>query len=248
MNEVYQSPQTAFIDPKAAAESGPTGQAPTGAYRIKIGEIFSEAWRKSAGSKGSLLLAVGIYLIIYAALAMGSSSISKALPQSSLSPSTASFIQFCSSLALLALSTPLWGGLIMTGIKRASDQPVGATEPLKYFHKTLPLLGLMILMQLLILIGLVLLVLPGIYLFISYMMAVPLMLEKNLSPWQALETSRKAITPQWFRFFGFVLVLVLIGLIAALTLMIGAIWAYPCALIAFGILYRNMFGRRLTEG
>ena len=247
MTDVYQAPETAFIDPRAKADSGPTDKAPTGVNRIKIGEIFSEAWQKTAGSKGSFLLALGIYVIIYAALATGSSFISKALTESNLSPLTTSFVQFFSSLALLAASTPLWGGLIMMGIKRATGQPVRTTEPLKYFHKTLPLLGLMILMQLMIFIGLVLLVLPGIYLFVSYMMAVPLMLEKNLSPWQALETSRKTITPQWFRFFGFALVLMLLALIAALPLMIGFIWAYPCAMIATGILYRNMFGMRVTE-
>lgn len=104
------------------------------------------------------------------------------------------------------------------------------------------MLGLYIVMTILILIGFVLLIVPGIYLSIAYAMALPLMAEKEMGIWESLETSRKAITKKWFPFFGFFIVMMLIMLAGALALGIGLIWAMPLTVIAYGIVYRNMFG------
>jgi uncharacterized membrane protein len=66
--------------------------------------------------------------------------------------------------------------------------------------------------------------------------------DKGLSPWQALEASRKAITPRWFAVFGMLLLLGLLFVLGAIPLLIGLIWITPLYLIALGILYRNIFG------
>ena len=100
----------------------------------------------------------------------------------------------------------------------------------------------MLLMYLMILIGFVLLIIPGIYLMIAYFMAMPLVVEKGLSPWQALEVSRKTITHRWFSVFFFSIVMTLILIISMIPLGIGVIWTAPMMMIAYGIMYRNMFG------
>ena len=91
-------------------------------------------------------------------------------------------------------------------------------------------------------IGLCLLVLPGIYLLVAYWMALPLMLEKNLGIWEALEASRKAITHRWFLFFGISVVQILIFLLALVPLGLGLIWVIPMLLVMDGVLYRTVFG------
>jgi uncharacterized membrane protein len=97
-------------------------------------------------------------------------------------------------------------------------------------------------MYLLIAIGFVLLIIPGIYLMVSYYLALPLLIEKDLGVWQALETSRKAVSKRWFAIFGLFLLLGLINFATVFTLFIGMIWTVPMSVIAFGILYRNVFG------
>ena len=97
-------------------------------------------------------------------------------------------------------------------------------------------------MYIMITIGFILLILPGIYLMVAYYMALPLVAEKGMSPWRALETSRKAVTHRWFSIFGFFIVLSFIAFVSAIPLGIGMIWTLPMMLIAYGILYRNMFG------
>jgi hypothetical protein len=67
----------------------------------------------------------------------------------------------------------------------------------------------------LILIGMVCLILPGIYLAVCWVFTYVLVRDKGLAFWDAMELGRKAITRQWFRVFGLVL---LIGLMAAILL------------------------------
>jgi uncharacterized membrane protein len=130
----------------------------------------------------------------------------------------------------------------MMGVKIAVDAPVEVTEIFAYFKKVLVLVGTSILYYLMIIIGLCLLVLPGIYLMVAYLLAFPLVAEKNMGPWEALETSRKAITHHWFKFVGLYLLLALIMLVSAIPLGIGLIWTLPMSTILVGVVYRTVFG------
>ena len=73
-------------------------------------------------------------------------------------------------------------------------------------------------------------------------MTYPLIIEKDLSPWEAMEASRKAIHHHWFQVFGLFFVMGLIFMISALPLGIGTFWTMPMGVIMFGIVYRTIFG------
>ena len=133
-----------------------------------------------------------------------------------------------------------WG--VVLGLRRAVDAPLSGTSVLNYYDKIGPLAITLILMYIMVFIGFVLLILPGIYLAIAYCMAYLLVVEKGLAPWEALEASRKAITHRWFAVFGLMILIGLINLVAMIPLGIGLIWSVPFSVIAFGILYRNVFG------
>lgn len=91
------------------------------------------------------------------------------------------------------------------------------------------------------------LIIPGIYLSIAYLFALYLLVDHKLSVWQALETSRKAVTHQWFKFFGLMLLLGLLNIAGALCLLVGLLWTLPMSYIALGIVYRKVFGTRVLE-
>jgi uncharacterized membrane protein len=145
-------------------------------------------------------------------------------------------------LGLNLIMMPLMVGIMILGIKRSVDAPIKAGFIFGYYSKMIPLLLTMILMYIMIIIGFLLLILPGIYLSVAYYMALPLVAEKDMSPWQALETSRKAITRRWFSVFALFIILSIIVFISAIPLGLGLIWTMPLMIIAFGVLYRNMFG------
>jgi uncharacterized membrane protein len=91
-------------------------------------------------------------------------------------------------------------------------------------------------------IGYCLFILPGLYLSIAYFLVIPLIVEKNMSIWQAMETSRKAINHVWFSIFGLFLVFTLLSIAAIFTLGIGYIWLFPMMIISYGVIYRTIFG------
>ena len=141
-----------------------------------------------------------------------------------------------------ALAYPFLAGINMIGIRRAADQPISFNDVFSHFGRTVPLMITAILTMLLIYVGMLLLIIPGFYLAIAYMLAIPLVVERGLSPWQALEASRKAISQHWFKVFGLFLLLGLITGISAIPLGIGLVWTIPLFTIAIGVLYRTIFG------
>ena len=63
-----------------------------------------------------------------------------------------------------------------------------------------------------------------------------------MSPWQAMETSRKTLTKHWFKFLLFLLAMVLIMVVSAIPAGIGLIWTAPMMALAYAIAYREVFG------
>lgn len=99
-----------------------------------------------------------------------------------------------------------------------------------------------ILIYVMTIIGFLLLVLPGIYLSIAYVFTLPLIADKGLDVWDAMELSRKTVTKHWFKVFGLLFLLSLIFLAGAIAFGIGLIWAIPLMFITlYGLLYRSIF-------
>ncbi|MBY6191050.1 DUF975 family protein [Microbulbifer agarilyticus] len=246
MSDIYNAPQADLSgDQEPSGGNGSIPKALAGDYQVAIGETLSEAWAKTSGRKGTVWLGVLLYFVAYIAITVVASLITG---QSMTNPDANQGLgAILSQVIIVAASAPLGAGLMMIGIKIARDEQVSGTEVFAHFDKTLPLAAGMILMYLLVVLGFILLILPGIYLMIGYIFMMPLIVDKNLGPWQALEVSRKAVTKHWFPIFGFMIVLCLLYFAGFLALLIGLIWAIPTLGIAYGILYRNMFGGHETN-
>jgi hypothetical protein len=75
--------------------------------------------------------------------------------------------------------------------------------------------------------GIILLILPGIYLAVAYTFAWLLIVDRKLDFWTALEVSRRVITAQWWRVLGLVLLGVVFALLGVIALIIGIFVALP---------------------
>jgi uncharacterized membrane protein len=212
-----------------------------GDYRFSIRETLSEAWQKVRGTKWMISQAYLIYIAIMIGVGIGISLL-QWLSAAVAGHTGAIIAELLAMAANLAVTTPLTAGLYMLGVRIAVDSPAGAGSILGYYDRIGPLLLTVVLMYLMILLGFLLLILPGLYLSIAYCLALPLVVDKKLSPWQALEASRKAISKRWFSVLGLFLVLCFLFFISAIPLFIGLIWTMPLGMIATGILYRNIFG------
>lgn len=237
-----------YAAPTSNLQQVPSNQVPSieealaRGYDFNIGDLLSESWSKVKGTKGII---IGGFLVFYVVLLAATFILGGVVGIfGALSDSNAlMFIgEILISLLASALAYPFMAGINMVGIRRAADQPLNFNEIFSHFGRTVPLIITAVVMMLLIYLGMILLLIPGIYLGVAYLLAVPLVVERGLSPWQALEASRKAITQHWFKVFGLFIVLGLIVMVSAIPLGIGLVWSIPLMVVAMGVLYRTIFG------
>ncbi len=233
MTDIYQAPSANLSDnPTAFTGTGSVENAIAGNYDFAIGDLIHEAWNTIDGHKGTIWLGCILYAVVVGVLAaffemIGSGSMGQ---------------KVIFQIVQMAVGMPLAVGLYMMGVKIVAKVPVTPSEVFAYFNQFLRLALAGVLIYALVIIGMIFLILPGIYLAIAYGMALPLIVEKNMQPWEAMETSRKAITHHWFKIFGLYFVLGLIMIVAAIPLGIGLIWVFPLMIVAYGVLYTKMFG------
>jgi hypothetical protein len=230
----YEVPQSSVEVPREAV-GGSLENALAGNFSWSIGDVLNEAWRIQSGFKLTAWLALIVYMAILFAISFAFEFL---LPAES-NPVAGPLV---SQLVVGLLTYPLMAGLVVLAIKRAAGMPVQVSMVFDYYGKTLPIFLLNLLMTVLIVIGFVLLIVPGIYLSFAYMLALPLLVEKNLGIWEALETSRKVISKCWFRFVGLILLMSIIMMVSAIPLGIGLIWTVPMSMLVLGIVYRDTFG------
>lgn len=92
--------------------------------------------------------------------------------------------------------------------------------------------------------GLFLLILPGIYLVVGYAFVLPLIVDKQLPVWQAMELSRTTVHRHWWAVFGLLLAQALLILIGALAAGIGLVFTMPLCTAALMVAYEHLFGDR----
>ncbi len=229
-------------------DQGSLEKAVNGAYQFTVGEIISEAWERVSGAKLILIGAMFIYIVI-ASLVTGVISLFLDPQPFYDAGETAKGVVTDMVVGWLAspVTIPLSVGLLLLGYARANDEELRIDAVFNYYVLVWPLVFASILITVLTYIGFALLLLPGIYLSIAYSFALPLMVDKKLGIWGAMEVSRQAVTKHWFTIFGVNISLVLLMVLSAIPLGIGLIWTVPLILIAQGVMYRKIFGWKIHD-
>jgi hypothetical protein len=228
-NNPYQVPQSNLEVPQNSTHSlNPDW---------KIDDLLNEAWQLTKGFKASYWGALIIYIVIAAILG----GLTEVIAGNSVA------LNIIFQLIQGLITYPLAAGLTMIAVRQSVGLPCNATMIFNYYPKTIPIFLLYLLMTLLIVVGMLLLIIPGIYLAIAYCFALILLVDKNLGIWEALETSRQAVTKCWFRTFGLFIVIFIIILVSMIPLGIGLIWSLPFGTLAFALVYRNLFGVSQTN-
>ncbi len=243
MSDAYQTPESNLINEnKLTGDYGSLEKALQGDYEFSIGAVLSEAWAKTSGSKWAFQLGFFYYFLVVMVIMLFVGMAMTGVMAMVQDPSKMILLQLLIQLAINLVALPMIMGLVMMGLRRSVDLPISGGMVFNYFSKMVPLFVTMLVVYIMMMIGFILFILPGIYLMIAYFMAMPLVVEKGMSPWQAMETSRKAITHRWFSVFTLFIIMLIILTISIIPLGIGMIWSLPMVMIAYAILYRNMFG------
>ena len=220
------------------------------AYQFNFQEIFFEAWQVTIGMKRYISIGLLLILILLFAIYGGGYWL---LAKKGFFATEASTVTrwtgvFANQVLLPViagfLTMPLCAGVFSLILRRVGyeEKTYGYLSIFSQYKKTLKLVGVYLLTTLLIIVGFMLFVVPGVYLTVAYVMAFPLITERDMGVWQAMEVSRKAVSKKWFKHFILLFLSVItVSVTAVITLGIGLVRVLPFWTIAYTVLYRNMF-------
>ena len=206
---------TGEIDPKAFADD-----LIARAAKLRIGHSLSRSW---ALLKSDFWPIVGVSAVVMiAATAAGS-------------------IPILGILVSLLLTGVFYGGLYFYYLKKIRGQPAEISDAFSGFSLALgPLVLTTLLVTLLTVVGVVCLILPGIYLAVAWSFSYLLVIDRKLEFWAAMEISRRVITAQWWRMFGLLIVGAIIAALGVIGLIIGVFITMPIFIGAVVYAYEDL--------
>jgi predicted Ser/Thr protein kinase/uncharacterized membrane protein len=202
-------------------------------YKLNIGSCLRRGW---ALVRGDFWPIVGISALIIVLGAVANSS--GAVFSSGNGKTTAE-----GSFLGLLVGGPLLGGLYLFFLKRIRGETTTVETAFSGFsNRFLHLfLGFFVPATLMAL-GFICLILPGIYLAVAWMFTLPLVIDKGLDFWSAMELSRKTVTRHWWKFFGFGIIFLLLGLAGILFCLVGFFITAPIVMASLMYAYEDIFG------
>jgi uncharacterized membrane protein len=203
------------VDPKVYA-ADLIARAP----KLRIGDTIGRSWELL---KGNFWPLVGVTLVVL--LVQG---IANAIP----------ILGIFASFLLTGVFT---GGLYFYYLRRLRGEAVEFGDAFAGFTLAfVPLMLAGLVVSLLTCIGLLLLVLPGIYLAVAWSFTVLLVIDRKLEFWTAMEVSRRVITAQWWRMFGLVIVAGILAVLGVLLLIVGVFFTIPIMYGSIVVAYETL--------
>jgi uncharacterized membrane protein len=152
------------------------------------------------------------------------------------------FIPIIGSVASAFISPALMIGYVVVAGKIEKGENYGFNNFFDGFQKVVPLFLGQLVSGILVVIGMIFLVIPGIYLAIAYAFVNLIIWFTNEDFWNSMEISRKIVSKEWFSFFGFFILLLLFNLAGVLALGIGLFVTVPVTYIALYLAYKDVVG------
>lgn len=201
-------------------------------YEVRIGDYFSRGWEIFKSYAWGFIL----YTLIIGVISVLLSQLPAPL-------GTRSEQNFAGgNLIFNILSPALGAGFYFVAFQIARNRPRNFSDFFNGFKKFIPLFLTSLVSGILIILGLIVFILPGIYLAVAYAFAQMFVIDKNMGFWSAMETSRKLITKRWWSFLGFSLVLGVLIIFGFLLLGIGALVTIPLAACITAAAYEDIVG------
>lgn len=192
---------------------------------MEMGDIFGRAWRLFSDNAGLLvgsnLVAILIVVAIEAVPGLG-------------------------QLIGVALAAPIMAGPALISLKLARGQPAPFEDTFAGFKLLLPLMAYSVILHVAMTIGLLLLILPGIYVMAIWLFGTLNIIDRGMPFWDAMEASRKTVQPSWLWYFGFSCLLILFAIFGLLLCLVGFFVALPVINNAIAIAYEDA-PRRLAK-
>jgi uncharacterized membrane protein len=146
------------------------------------------------------------------------------------------------------ISAPIYAiltaGLYKYYLKMIRGEYAGIADAFSGFGPmTVQLILVGLAINILSIIGYVFCLLPGIYLVIAWNFSIPLIIDRRMNFWDAMELSRKMVSKHWFLVFGFMLVSGLVAAAGVLACCVGIFVTMPISFAAIMYAYETIFNK-----
>jgi hypothetical protein len=225
----------------------PTGVA-EGDYELDIGGCFSRSWELVKGNFWPVIGASTLVFFIIMAFNQITGLFTRPTIQAMINQHQFSVGGILLILLVSILGAPVYvvlmAGLMKYFLNLIRGEPAAIGDAFAGFGPMtgqLILLGLV--MNLLVLIGFVLCVIPGIFLQVAWLFAMALVVDRRMNFWDAMELSRKMVCRHWFVVFAFLIVYTLVVMAGVIACCIGILVTIPIGLGAWMYAYETIFSR-----
>ena len=141
----------------------------------------------------------------------------------------------------LLLAGPMMGGFYWMFLQKIRGNPVSFGDIFKGFDLFLPLFLTSLVSSLLIFLGGICCLIPGIYLAVCWTFSVPLVIDKKMDFWDAMELSRKTVSKHWFHCLWLVICVGLVSLLGIFGCLVGIFISVPIGFAMYAFAYEDMF-------
>lgn len=193
----------------------------------KVG-LIKQSWEIVKRNVQIIVLLMGVF-VLYSFV---QSFVVKALGES--------FISSLVSLAFTLGSIFLQIGFIKIVLKIVDGQKADIQQLWAYPQYFLRAVVVTIVMGLAIGIGLILLIIPGVYLALRLQFALYFLVDKDMAAMDSLKASWKATEGNILNLFFFMLLLIGINILGAVALLVGLLITIPISFVAVSLLYRKL--------
>lgn len=237
---------------------GSIEKATSGNYNLEVSKLLKEAWNITRSSKLSINLGLwsifGLGLLvtmIYASFTGGIDSLVE-------DQQSVLFL----NLLLIMLIWPLLAGVEMMGIYHAVGIKTRSTHIFSFLKRGSFVAITATFIWMIVNLGMFLFVIPGVFAAVVTSLAIPLVIEKNLTPFQAIWVCMRAMSFQWYKVFCIYLLMFIMLTVLAIPLaaqqagsfsglivfIAGMCYLAPWFYNVKGLMYREMFGIRVAKG
>jgi hypothetical protein len=126
---------------------------------------------------------------------------------------------------------------ILTGVSALPGAAIMAVPIIMMVHHSAVTAGPLLLAGM----GFIVLIIPVIYLSVSWMFSLPLIIDKRMEFWPAMSASRKMVGKHWWLVFGLVVVCGLINIAGFLACCVGIFFSLPIVFGAMMYAYESIF-------
>ncbi|KAA3661034.1 MAG: DUF975 family protein [Calditrichaeota bacterium] len=193
------------------------------------GEAINYGWQKTKEHIAFMLAAMILVIVIHAALAFAQVALEDEI-----------FLVFLMMVAGLVIGTVIEMGFFKIALKVYDGQEPDFNDLIANFHLFLYYFAAGLLYGVMVLVGVLLFIIPGIILAIQFYFAFYLIVDKAMGPISALEMASKLSRGSRWDLFVFFLALIILNIIGAMLLLIGLFATIPMSLFATAYVYRKL--------